>query len=205
MSNSATPWTIARQAPLSLGFSRQEYWRGLPFPSPGDLPDPGMESTSPAAPVLQADSLPLSHQGSHGNSSTKFNHIYRFIEPPPQLRNRNSPSPRKLPSVTFYGLPSLQLWLLLSITMIVLGNHWLKPPALARKHSNHLHELSQTGGPGKHVELTSYHQPEKFRKGQKERKNSNPYILRTSQNSSWLSECVPEGRTQSQNDWPETT
>ena len=50
----ATPWTIARQAPLSMGFSRQEYWSGLPFPSPGDLPDPGIEARSPA---LQADLL----------------------------------------------------------------------------------------------------------------------------------------------------
>ena len=51
----ATPWTIAHQAPLSMGFSRQEYWSGLPFPSPGDLPNPGIEPRSPA---LQADSLP---------------------------------------------------------------------------------------------------------------------------------------------------
>ena len=43
----ATPLTIACQAPLSMEFSRQEYWSGLPFPSPGDLPDPGLESTSP--------------------------------------------------------------------------------------------------------------------------------------------------------------
>ena len=43
---SATPWTIAYQAPLSMGFFRQEYWSGLPFPSPGDLPDPGIESAS---------------------------------------------------------------------------------------------------------------------------------------------------------------
>ena len=49
------PWTEARQAPLSMGFSRQEYWSGLPFPSPGDLPHSGMECGSPA---LQADSLP---------------------------------------------------------------------------------------------------------------------------------------------------
>ena len=41
-----TPWTVARQAPLSMGFSRQEYWSGLPFPSPGDLPDPGIEPAS---------------------------------------------------------------------------------------------------------------------------------------------------------------
>ena len=44
----ATPWTIAYQAPLSMGFSRQEYWSGLPFPSPGDLPDPGIKPASPA-------------------------------------------------------------------------------------------------------------------------------------------------------------
>ena len=43
-----TPWTVACQAPLSVGFSRQEYWRGLPFPSPEDLPHPGIEPTSPA-------------------------------------------------------------------------------------------------------------------------------------------------------------
>ena len=50
-----TLWAIARQAPLSTGFSRQEYWSGLPFPSPGDLPDPGIEHRSPA---LQVNSLP---------------------------------------------------------------------------------------------------------------------------------------------------
>ena len=49
-----TPWTVAHQAPLPMGFSRQEYWSGLPFPSPGDLPDPGIELRSPA---LQADAL----------------------------------------------------------------------------------------------------------------------------------------------------
>ena len=49
-----TPWTVAHQAPLSKGFSRQEYWRGLPFPSPGDLPNPGIE---PTFPTLQVDSL----------------------------------------------------------------------------------------------------------------------------------------------------
>ena len=44
----ATSWTVVYQAPLSMGFSRQEYWSGLPFPSPGDLPDPGIEPGSPA-------------------------------------------------------------------------------------------------------------------------------------------------------------
>ena len=53
VSDSATPWIGARQAPLSLGFSRQEYWSGLPFPAPGDLPEPGIE---PWSPTLQAAS-----------------------------------------------------------------------------------------------------------------------------------------------------
>ena len=56
----ATPWTIAYQGPLSMGFSRQEYWSGLPFPSPGDLPNPGIESRSP---TLQADTLPSEPPG----------------------------------------------------------------------------------------------------------------------------------------------
>ena len=46
----ATPWTVAHQAPLSMGFSRQEYWSGLPFPSQGDLPDPGIEPKPPVPP-----------------------------------------------------------------------------------------------------------------------------------------------------------
>ena len=55
MSDSATPWTAAHQAPLAMGFSRQEYWSGEVFPSPADLPNPGIEPRSPA---LWADSLP---------------------------------------------------------------------------------------------------------------------------------------------------
>ena len=56
-----TPWTVARQALLSMGFPRQEYWSGLICPLPGDLSNPGIEPTSPA---LAGSSLPLSHQGS---------------------------------------------------------------------------------------------------------------------------------------------
>ena len=59
----ATPQMAAHQAPPSLGFSRQEYWSGLPFPPPGDLPNPGNEAVSPA---WQADSLALNHLGSPG-------------------------------------------------------------------------------------------------------------------------------------------
>ena len=69
-----TPWTVAHQAPLSMGFPRQEYWSGLPCPSPGDLPDPRMEPLSPGAPAMQADSLPLSHQ-----RSPRYVYIYIYI------------------------------------------------------------------------------------------------------------------------------
>ena len=58
----ATPWTVACQAPPSMGFSRQECWSGLPFPSPGDLPDPGLE---PGSPTLQADVLLSEQPGKH--------------------------------------------------------------------------------------------------------------------------------------------
>ena len=52
VSNSVTPWTVAHQAPLSMGFTRKEYWNGLPFPPPGDLPDPGIEPASLVSPAL---------------------------------------------------------------------------------------------------------------------------------------------------------
>ena len=63
-----TLWTVAHQAPLPMGFSRQEYWSGLPFPSPGDLPDPGIEPRSPALQVDALTSEPpgkLSHKKEH--------------------------------------------------------------------------------------------------------------------------------------------
>ena len=56
----AIPWTVAHQASLSMGFSRQEYWSGLPFPFPGGLPDPGIE---PRSPTLQSDALPSEPPG----------------------------------------------------------------------------------------------------------------------------------------------
>ena len=65
-----TPWTVARQAPLSMGFSQQEYSTGLPFPTPGDLPNPGIKSGSPA---LQADSLPTEAPGKPVYTSA---HVY---------------------------------------------------------------------------------------------------------------------------------
>ena len=64
MSDSVTTWTVARQAPLSVEFSRQEYWSGFPFPSPGDLRDPGIEPCLLCLLPWQVDSLPLHHLGS---------------------------------------------------------------------------------------------------------------------------------------------
>ena len=60
VSDSVTPWTVTHQVPLSMEFSRPEYWSGLPFPPPGNLPDPGIEPRSPA---LQADSFSFEPPG----------------------------------------------------------------------------------------------------------------------------------------------
>ena len=72
-----TPWTVAHQAPLSMGFSRPEFWSGLPFPPPGDLPDPGIELESPAFPSLQADSLQLNQLCTHTHTHT--HDFFRFF------------------------------------------------------------------------------------------------------------------------------
>ena len=87
ISNSfVTPCILAHQAPLSMGFPKQVYWSGLPFPAPGDLPDPGIE---PISPTWQATFLPLNHKGnpltgySFSNSTVHADHLrilfnYRF-------------------------------------------------------------------------------------------------------------------------------
>ena len=62
----ATPWTVAYRDPPSMGFSRQVYWSGLPFPSPGDLPDPGIE---PGSPAFQAEALTSEPPGNSGGAS----------------------------------------------------------------------------------------------------------------------------------------
>ena len=72
-SDSAIPWTVAHQAPLSMGFFRQEYWSGLPFPPPGDLPNPGIEPESPMSPALQADSPSQPPGKAFYTSSISFN------------------------------------------------------------------------------------------------------------------------------------
>ena len=68
-----TWWTVACQAPLSMGFFRQEFWSELPFPPPGDLPDPGIEPASPVSPSLQVESLLLSYQRSQREQSMVSN------------------------------------------------------------------------------------------------------------------------------------
>ena len=67
----ATPWTVARQVPLSLGFLRQEYQSGLPCPPPGDLLNPGIEFISPVSPALAGGFLPLAPSGKPGGSDGK--------------------------------------------------------------------------------------------------------------------------------------
>ena len=105
----ATPWTVAHQAPPSMEFSRQEYWSGLPFPSPGDLPNPGIE---PGSPALQADTLPSELPGKpqtnqttnqmwtqNKNSSDKQVYGNWFVQTLSQklLRNKSRNRKRRLP------------------------------------------------------------------------------------------------------------
>ena len=73
----ATPWAVAGQAPLSLGFPRQEYQSGLPFPSPGDFPNPGIKARSP---ILQADTLPSEPSGK-SSYSVSLGEIVIFYSP----------------------------------------------------------------------------------------------------------------------------
>ena len=77
MSNSVTPRTVECQGPLSMGFSRQEYWSGLPVPSPEDLPNQGIK---PGSPMLQADSSPSELQGSPKLSNIVFFYLLNGIK-----------------------------------------------------------------------------------------------------------------------------
>ena len=73
-----TPWTVPHQAPPSIEFSRQEYWNGLPFPSPGDLPDPGIKTGSPG---LQADVLPFEPPGNSSKSGPLIHPTLSLLRP----------------------------------------------------------------------------------------------------------------------------
>ena len=88
-----TPWTVAHQAPLSMGFSWQEYCSGLPCPPPGDLPDPGTEPESPASSALQADSLPTEPSEKPTlDQETGLNDIVTFLNILIHLKNASGHS-----------------------------------------------------------------------------------------------------------------
>ena len=78
MSKSTTPWTVARQAPLSMGFCRQEYWSGLSFPSPGDLPSLGIK---PESPTLLTNPLPSEPPGKPKNTAVGCHALLQGIFP----------------------------------------------------------------------------------------------------------------------------
>ena len=107
-----TLWTVARQAPLSMGFFRQEYWSELSCPPPGDLPDPRIEPLSPMAPALQADSLPLSHRGNPVS-------IYSFSNP-------RRPESAVMPRCFDGERPSDVSWILL----VAYSDGWKLPTVL---------------------------------------------------------------------------
>ena len=95
----ASPWTAACQAPLFMGFPRQEYWSGLPFPSPGDLTHPGIEPMSPAG-----ESLPLSHLGSPFSSQHLLSITMRH-----EMSKRKEAC-RELPIQSIFNLFIRWLW-----------------------------------------------------------------------------------------------
>ena len=99
----ATSWTVARQAPLSMEFSRQEHWSGLLFPTPGNLPYPGIEHTSPA---LQVSSLPLCHLGSPQWAHIVLRSLLPHTSDEPALKNPFPcvfPIPQPSPRYTKYS------------------------------------------------------------------------------------------------------
>ena len=113
----ATPWTAACQAPLSMRFSRQRYWSGLPFPSSGDLPNPGIEPRSPA---LQADSLPTELQ----EKPTVYDKCLIKMEKAVNLHNKVLRGREKLQSHNFiilfyYFIINLLLCLIYKLNFII--------------------------------------------------------------------------------------
>ena len=108
MTNSAAPRTVAGQAPLSMGFSRQEYWSGLPFPSPGDLPHPG---TEPRPPALQADAVPSEPSGKQAfqgcSSVSQFSRSVMCNSLQPcESQHARPPCPSPTPGVYSNSCPS---------------------------------------------------------------------------------------------------
>ena len=113
-----TPWTVAHQAPLFMEFSKQEYWSGLPFPSPGDLPDPRIELRSP---TLQAISLPPE---SFGKLLEKWPHPYYFVWHL-KLPIWKSDFPRYCSHFPSFGkMYSLTLWWVMTHVLLFVGLTW---------------------------------------------------------------------------------
>ena len=112
----ATLWTVVSQTPLSMGFSRQEYWSGLPFPSPGDLPNPGIE---PGSPALEADALTSEPPGKpilylltfHDETNTSLHGIlpksFNFCI---VKRKRVKPKPKVFYKNTWPGIFKVSSW-----------------------------------------------------------------------------------------------
>ena len=124
-----TLWTVACQAPLTVGFPRQEYWNGLTSPSPGDLPDPGIELSSLRSPALQAGSLPLAPPGKPKKSTRYFNKTdltesqgthaclltMSFINY--MTRNLSKEIPNSLPTISYWLPICFASWSIYSISI----------------------------------------------------------------------------------------
>ena len=108
-----TPWTVAHQAPLSMGFSRQEHWGGLPFPFPGDLPNPGIEPASLVSPALPAGSLPLASPGKPRSKAA--------------LRKREGQKMWETKAPLTYSITLNTKYLLSSILGYMPGTRWAYP------------------------------------------------------------------------------
>ena len=98
---SVTPWTAVHRAPLSMAFSRQEYWSGLLFPSPGDLPNPGIEGSSPALQAVSLPSEPYYIPSYSANHLQILVHLAEFTQSFQQPYGRNSitlPLQKRIPA-----------------------------------------------------------------------------------------------------------
>ena len=102
----ATPWTVARQVPLSMGFSRREYWSGLPRPPPGDIPNPGIE---PRSPTLQVDSLPSEPQGKLKNTRVGSLSLLQRIFPTQELNPGLLHCRQILYQLSYQGSPCVRI------------------------------------------------------------------------------------------------
>ena len=144
-----TPWTVVHQAPLSMGFSRQEYWSGLPFPSPGDLPDPGIEARSPA---LQANTLTSEPPGKSSDLHTiPFKLPSSRVKPQPLSKeltrtNQNVSGGHPDPPRSFPALlgqaSSLSLFVLPLISLKIVPCDFYQPLSLSRSCIQDAHRLT---------------------------------------------------------------